>query len=277
MFSGSLFTISDFAKLIGISRQTLIYYDRIGLFRPIKTLGNKYRLYARSQINVISLICMLSELGVPLKEIQTLVDDISPDTALEILKKQQEEVEEKLRRIRMLEKMISHRIGQITLGKEMAKTALPSFTTMMVEEDIPLYIGKEINCPVGNIADDFIIDFYATCEALGFPLIFSSGQVKSRENILAGKAEIVSHMCFTLQDPVGANAVIPKGLYAVCFVHGDYGSAWDNDSIYKSFLSFIDENHLQIIGDAYEEYLLDELTESDTKDFVVRIMIQVEA
>ena len=106
MVLNNFFTISDFAKLMGISRQTLIYYDRIGLFKPINVLNNKYRLYSRSQINVISLILMLSEMGVPLKKIKTIVDHISPDTAIEILRKQQKEAEEKLYRYRMLENMI---------------------------------------------------------------------------------------------------------------------------------------------------------------------------
>ncbi len=30
------FSISEFAALMGVSRQTLIYYDRIGLFRPAR-------------------------------------------------------------------------------------------------------------------------------------------------------------------------------------------------------------------------------------------------
>lgn len=271
MFSNGFFTISDFAKLMGISRQTLIYYDRIGLFKPIKTLDNGYRLYSRSQINVISLISMLGEMGVPLKEIKGIVDSISPDAAIEILKKQRNEAEEKLRRLRMLEEMISHRIDQITAGKELSEQQIPSFSVREIQEDIPLYIGKAINQPLGDITDDFIIDFYAKCETQSFPLIFSGGQMKSKENIMAGRTDIISNMCFTLKAPAGANAVIPKGLYAVGYVHGDYGNT---EHIYGELLSFIDEKGLKIAGNAYEEYLLDELAESDPDKFVMRIMIQ---
>ncbi len=273
MISNNFFTISDFAKLMGISRQTLIYYDRIGLFKPIKTLGNKYRLYSESQINVISLISMLGEMGVPLKEIKTIVDNISPDTAIEILKRQRNEAEEKLRRLRMLENMINLRIEQITFGKAVAeKTTLP-FSVMEIKENIPLYVGEELNCAMDDIEDNFIIDFYARCEKLNFPLIFSSGQMKSRENITAGKTEIISNMCFTLKEPDGANAVIPKGRYAVGYVHGDYG---DTDNTYGELLSFIKGKGLKVVGNAYEEYLLDELSESDPLNFIMRIMVQVE-
>lgn len=272
MFSNHFFTISDFAKLMGLSRQTLIYYDRIGLFKPIKTLDNKYRLYSRSQINVISLISILSEMGVPLKEIKVIVDRISPDTAIEILRKQQNEAMEKLRRLRMLEKMIDLRIEQITLGKEAAAEPAPSFSIMELPEDIPLYLGEPINAPLQDIADDCIIRFYDQCERLNFPLIFSGGQMKSREDILAGRTGIVSNMCFALKDSAGANAVIPRGLYAVGYVRGDYGNTCHS---YRELLAYVEQQGLTVAGNAYEEYLLDELAESDPNRFVMRILLQV--
>lgn len=273
MFSNSFFTISDFAKLMGISRQTLIYYDRIGLFKPVRTLDNGYRLYSRNQINVISLISMLGEMGVPLKEIKDIVDNISPDTALEILRRQRGEAEEKLRRLRTLESMISLRIEQITVGKALPETTVPEFSVIDVAEDIPLYVGEDVDCPLSDIPDDFVIEFYARCEEQGFPLIFSSGQTKSRENILSGRTDIVSGMCFTLKDADGANSAIPRGRYVVGHVHGDYGAT---DDIYKDMLAFIAQNGLRVAGDAYEEYLLDELAESDPDKFVMRVMIGVE-
>ncbi len=262
MISSNFFTISDFAKLMGISRQTLIYYDRIGLFKPIRTLGNGYRLYSRSQINVLSLISMLSEMGVPLKKIKEFVDNISPDTAIAILKKQREEAEDKLRRLRMLESMISLRIEQITCGKAAAEKPLPQFSVTELREDIPLYVGEAINCSMEDIPDDFIIDFYAQCEKLNFPLIFASGQMKSRDTVIAGRTEIISSMCFAL-----------KGLYVVGYVRGDYGNT---DAAYRELLAFTAENGLRIAGNAYEEYLLDELAESDPDNFILKIMLRVE-
>mgnify|MGYP002426225699 FL=1 len=183
------------------------------------------------------------------------------------------EAEEMLRRFRILENMISLRIGQITFGKEMSKKPFPAFSVIEIDEDIPLYIGGEINASLDDISDDFIIDFYADCEKQGFPLIFSSGQMKSMENFMAGRTEVVSNMCFTLKNDEGANSVIPKGKYAVGYVHGDYGNT---DHIYGAMLSFIKENGMRIAGNAYEEYLLDELAESDPANFIMRIMIRVE-
>lgn len=272
MFSNNFFTISDFAKLMGVSRQTLIYYDRIGLFKPIKTLENGYRLYSRNQISVISLISMLSEMGVPLKDIKTIVDRISPDTAIEVLEKQQREARERLRRLKALEAMIDLRLEQIALGKEIAEKSAPPISFVDIKEDIPLYLGKTLNCSWDEISDDDIIDFYAECEKLELPMIFSGGQRKSPENILAGRTGIISNMCFPLKDRTAANAAIPKGMYAVGYARGNCENM---GGIYRELLSFIDESGRRVIGNAYEEYLLDELAGSDPNKFVMKIMIRI--
>lgn len=272
MLSKNYFTISDFAKLMGLSRQTLIYYDRIGLFKPAKTLNNNYRLYSRNQINLLSLITMLAEMGVPLKEIQPIVENISPDTALEILKKQRNEAHEKMQRFQMLEDMISLRIEQIEFGKEVLENKVASLSITEIKEDIPLYLGDEINHSWDDILDDYIIDFYEKCEGMDFPLIFSAGQMKRRDDILAGRSEVVAKMCFILNDLSRANSVIPKGKYAVGYVQGDCEKT---DDVYNRLVSFIKDNGLRIVGNAYEEYLLDELVESRRNNFLMKVLIQV--
>lgn len=273
MFLNNFFTISDFAALMGVSRQTLIYYDRIGLFKPVKILDNKYRLYSRSQINVISMITMLSEMGVSLKEIKTIVARISPDTAIEVLKKQQNEIQKKIRKLKILEEMISQRIDQTTLGKEISEMPAPPFSFTEITEDVPLYLGKALNCSWKNISDDDIIDFFSNCEKLGLPLIFSGRQMKRHEDIIVGRTEIISNMYLPLRNSAKANSTMPKGKYAVGYVCGDCEKT---DIFYKELMSFIEEKGMKIAGNAYEEYLLDELAESNSGKFVMKIMLRVE-
>lgn len=62
-------TISEMSKLHGISRQTLIYYDMIGLFKPESVDSNGYRYYSWRQIPLLREICFLKEAGMPLKEV----------------------------------------------------------------------------------------------------------------------------------------------------------------------------------------------------------------
>jgi len=154
----------------------------------------------------------------------------------------------------------------------MAKKDSFAFSIVDINENIPIYIGDEINSSFLNNIDNFIVDFYAKCDESGFPLMFSNGQIKSKDNINSGRVEIVSNLFFTLKSKDKANGFIPKGKYAIGYVHGDY---IDTNDIYKDLLTFIKENGFQVIGNSYEEYLLDELTESKQNQFMIRVMIQV--
>ncbi len=68
-------TIGQLAKQSGLSRSTLLYYDRLGLLCPgNRTLGN-YRLYDRADVERLRQICLYRKMGVPLKEIGRLLDE----------------------------------------------------------------------------------------------------------------------------------------------------------------------------------------------------------
>ncbi len=62
------------ASLHGLSRQTLILYDKNDLFKPVKVEKNGYRYYSVEQIPRLRLICLLKEIGVPLAQIKEYLD-----------------------------------------------------------------------------------------------------------------------------------------------------------------------------------------------------------
>lgn len=96
-----MYTISEMASIFGVSRQTLIYYDKIGLFAPAEVNEKGYRFYSPTQIPLMRLICMLRDLGVDLDEIMRLTS--SYDVA-EMANKLRERVSELDGQIAALEK-----------------------------------------------------------------------------------------------------------------------------------------------------------------------------
>lgn len=63
-------TSGQFAKVLGISKDTLFHYDRLGILSPEFTAENGYRYYSINQIDVFKVIAILKELEMPLKEIK---------------------------------------------------------------------------------------------------------------------------------------------------------------------------------------------------------------
>ena len=70
MHTKDLVRISDMAAMVGVSRQTLILYDKNGLLHPAYVNGAGYRYYSLDQLPSLRLICLLKSTGVTLAEIR---------------------------------------------------------------------------------------------------------------------------------------------------------------------------------------------------------------
>lgn len=80
------FTISETAKLTGVSVRTLHYYDEIGLFTPSEVISDTgYRYYDENAIERLQQILFYKELDFPLKEIVKIMNtpQYSKEQALE--------------------------------------------------------------------------------------------------------------------------------------------------------------------------------------------------
>lgn len=61
--------IGDFSKKIGLSIDTLRYYEKLGLIHPERDLTNR-RIYSDKDITWINFIIRLKETNMPIKKIQ---------------------------------------------------------------------------------------------------------------------------------------------------------------------------------------------------------------
>ena len=67
----NFFSIGELSRYQNISKQTLIYYDRIGLFRPAYVdPDNGYRYYSAGQIDYLNTILIMKKMGFSLREIR---------------------------------------------------------------------------------------------------------------------------------------------------------------------------------------------------------------
>ncbi len=68
-----MLTISRLAKKFKLSRSTLIYYDKIGLLRPLSRSESNYRIYTQADTKTLELICIYRNTGMSLKEIKKIM------------------------------------------------------------------------------------------------------------------------------------------------------------------------------------------------------------
>ena len=99
-------TISQVAKLTGISIRTLQYYDEIGLLKPSDLTQSGYRLYDDEALQRLQQILFFRELGFKLKDIGRFLE--SPDfDRIAAFKKQKELLLLKRNRIEKLIQLLS--------------------------------------------------------------------------------------------------------------------------------------------------------------------------
>jgi DNA-binding transcriptional MerR regulator len=89
--------VGEVAALAGVTVRTLHHYDRIGLLSPSGRTAAGYRQYAAADLDRLHQVLLYRELGFPLEEVATLLDDPSADPA-EHLRRQHRLLRDRLER-----------------------------------------------------------------------------------------------------------------------------------------------------------------------------------
>ncbi len=74
-------SISDVARMAGVTSRTLRHYDDIGILHPARAATNGYRWYGRPELLRLQRILLLRELRVPLPQIQQVLDGDTDELA----------------------------------------------------------------------------------------------------------------------------------------------------------------------------------------------------
>lgn len=84
-----MITVNEIAKLTGISKRTIRYYDQIGLLTPAEINESGYRLYDNESLKTLRQILFFKELDFSLKDIKSILNskNFNEKVALERHKK----------------------------------------------------------------------------------------------------------------------------------------------------------------------------------------------
>jgi len=114
----SSMTIGALAKASGLARSTLLYYDRLGLLRPVRRSSSGYRLYSSAEANLLEQICMHRQMGISLREIGVLLQEPGANTSVEILQRRLRTLDLKIAEMRNQQRGIVEILKQDSMYKE---------------------------------------------------------------------------------------------------------------------------------------------------------------
>ncbi|MDL2226202.1 helix-turn-helix domain-containing protein [Deltaproteobacteria bacterium OttesenSCG-928-M10] len=143
-----LYSIGETARLLGVTTQTLRFYDKCGILSP-KYVDKKtgYRFYSFEQFQAIDRIKYLQTFGLPLDEIREIIHSGTVDKLLEFLRRQREKTLRLLEEARATLDTMDWYIDYFSFHNQAAKSEglyrvhLPERHAMAVEcrpDDIPI-------------------------------------------------------------------------------------------------------------------------------------------
>lgn len=125
------YSISQLAHTFGLSRSTLLYYDRIGLLRAEQRTAAGYRRYSQRQYDKLERICMFRRTGLPLADIQVmLAGDAEPGAKL--LEKRLKELGDEILALRNQQQLITAILKNIS-GHQLAPVMNKQMWVEMLE------------------------------------------------------------------------------------------------------------------------------------------------
>lgn len=254
-----LYAISEMAHLFGLSRQTLIYYDRIGLFKPARVNEEGYRFYAPTQIPVLRLICLLRDMGVELKEIERALATPDPARIAACLTEQLSELDVQIARLQARRSNVVERLEFYREAERwkdsLGQSKLVHYPERYVAVE-PFPAGVQVDRSVLHLTLMRIVAQLRE-QASGVP-VRGWGTMLRREalasqNPLAGGGPFVVVPAGVDPAQLTGVHVLPEGIYLCA---SRWGMPYDFSGV-RELVRGMGEHGLRACGDAFDFCLMD--------------------
>jgi len=261
------FSVAEFAEFSRTTRDTLLYYDKIGLLSPELRGENRYRFYSSGQLSVVNLIRTFQALGMTLADIVLLKEKRTPEIINKHLEQQIDLIDEKI------DDWVRARKLLMTLQK------IINSTFNIDENEITIQFVPAEAIVMGDLNDysrgrndyNALLSFYRSCSEkypdldLNYPVwgLFSKERIIQKDWVWPDR--------YYFYNPEGLDKR-PAALYAIGYKRGGYGQTAE---LYERILDYIEISGFEICGPAYEEYPLNEVCVASDNNYLMRVMITV--
>ncbi len=111
-----LFSTGEFAKLNGVNKRTLHYYNDIGLFQPEVTEENGYHYYSLMQSMQLEMILLLRKLGLSIDDIREYTNSPSDDSFAKILTDKKRLINQSIEQLMEAKDFLQQKLDKLELG-----------------------------------------------------------------------------------------------------------------------------------------------------------------
>lgn len=266
-------TVGEMAKIHNISAQTLRYYDKIGLFKPLYVdKDNGYRYYGIDQFALLDAILFLRGLGLSIEDIKTYLKDRKLNKFLNVLELQKESISKEIKKLQLLEKNINIKLKNIK-NKAIKAKELKAYKEYYKERYM-LYVN--LGKPLSKVEFEYsLIELSGLIKDDEIMLQGVITLVMEREKIKQEKYNNWSFMALLFEgNPKvsGKVALLPEGEYA-CITY--YGSYEMGEEYFNNIMCWIEENNYEISGDALVLNIAEAAFSEKELEFITEIQVPI--
>lgn len=253
-------SISEMAQIHDITRQTLIYYDKIGLFKPAITDNeNGYRYYSTLQIPLLREICFLRAIGMPIDEIKKHNLSNSMQATTKLLEDQSKKLGEEIQKLQKQRNKIRNRLKIYQHASDSFDEDYKPFIKHLPERHI-IYYPWDHDDLTRHGMHFSLMHTWNEAERMGMlpsnqygTLIFADDVRSGDWFARAGCASMIFPDEFVDLEKIPGYHKLPAADY-VCLQH--FGMPYEPQYL-ERLLDWIQANDFTLIGNIYDKCVLD--------------------
>lgn len=261
------YSTGEFAKLLEINKDTLLYYDKIDLFKPAGTFDNGYRYYTFEQFDQFVAIQSLRAVELPIKELKTYFDKPNVQSLQQLAMEQQEKVAREIQKLQDIQFFLERTVA---LTKEMEDVSFGEVLIKQLPAEPIVYSDVKIDWSLSM--EELYEQSTSFLKKLGVKSTAAYGIVYSKDDFLNKEFGGMCYLFCRLDDPLAK--VKPTGHYAIIYHQGSYNE-FSQLETYNTLLTYLEQVQLALDGDIYEEYLLHSIASKEEKDYITKICVKV--
>ncbi len=263
------FTTGEFAKICGVNKQTLFYYDQEGIFKPDIVEENGYRYYSYTQIETFTIIAMLRDLGVHIKEIKAHMDNRSPEALIRLMESKEAEIDKKIKALNWSKTYIQNKIR---VTREGQNAPIGIVTT----QDLPsrwmvtsTYEGPDDTVAITQALGDHL----NYCNDLGLYNAYPIGGLIPLESVSESGYKYSKFYTVTekSQDTKGL-LLAPGGPHLVLYDQHGYENIGENC---LKIIDYAAAHNINLGPQFYEDVILDDLSTEGYFNYLVKLSIKI--
>lgn len=260
------FTSGQICNIFGISKQTLFFYDKIGLICPDhKDPGNGYRYYTFAQFDLLYLILSLRETGMPLQQIKQLLSQRTVTTTMTTLQQQVTELDIKITALQTAKSNLQKKLGQTEYLSK-----LNPHTKFVIKAAANQHLLVMPATYINNKADlnSTLTKLTRHMAENAIPFYWNIGYITQLT------APATESLFITLDDYIDDPylQIKPAGSYLYTYHYGSYATL---EQTYQQLSNYILNNKLSTQANIYETYLISDLATADENSYLTELSVAI--